>query len=1267
MGANDGFMLEFLYPKKTMALLKRMSVFGWDTWDYRHAIHARRQYSTPAGTSLEAADPTPIDTSAPANSEISRLQSAKYQADLAKRLDNISSSDLESMIRQSLQHRSYDKDTKDFAWQIYSHLPAEQRNILLRQLMVQFLAESPSAQHADRSLEILKTIPPSERTAATTHAAIKCYLQQNWIGLAVDEHSSATQRLVEAAYGTQDLLLRLVTDRQWELVFRVASEYGHHAYTFHHTERPRISWILRSHSNSDAQERALSLLEYVKTLEPVFDESRNRNTRALLQEVARSVLEPLLTAAPEELRPRLTLSLLDALTRANLVTARAYNRMINAQIKMWRASAGDAHSMPRMVSTRYSPYEGKNHSTMAVALYRNLIRHARTRFINGDKTWCPSHHTFHQMFLHARHVSSNLSEQVMDDWAYFRGEDDIGFRARDTALRDASYHGDVDRVHKHLTKLLRLREKKEQRIQVEDFHALLQGHARRRGGLLATINAFEEIKSRYHLEPDSICYKHLLDAYAKADLLKEATGCLIEMLNSGIPLHEKHLIPILRLCAMRGDVDAVYDFMAFGEEKGLKRTSLMLHALVLAYVKNDDLESAMQIVEKETLELADGKADGLALRGSWNTILTTCALRRDIDGVIAGHEQMKKHGIRLDADTYAALMQVLTLLRQPRKAWQIMTKVLPKENIEPGPFHFSIVMAGYANQHMWEEVLLADHYRRRKKVPSSPHTKLPYIKARMALLKNRVVVQSEKGLEDEKLGQAYAAEESKLENQILADLHNAGGDQRGSSNPTHATNGIAEYFYGFAIQMLGRSRSVDSALQLFGRYMDSNGEEQISIRFIESVMSTYGIAGDHEAVEKCWEFAYERAEKLANLKPVSELIDDEATDPPVLLSSTQEATIEPFEVEQSENSEPSDVPEDPFAFSSSSYPNNRGIVDKTLASAPQEPYDANLKSSHRYLTDPIHPAIGEDEVDGFETNSVTPIFDALREADAACGAAEQTAPHNLALEDPSSQDSSANDVSLYDPSADDPFATTTPPPEKRSSALSPTSSSLTRKIYSSRTSILNRALSIYMRTLYHTSRIPALINLISSLQKQGYTLDTNTWNLYIQILARTGRILEAFQLCEEKLMPQFPGWRRAYKEGTVWPRNAVSGYTLMRIDSRIGGPLTRPGIILPRYLTLVTLAGVLLHVRRMEAAGYGTSTSSAQDADAEDRLNRLAKSDAIRRKMKQGDGGFMGAVIVKSAPRTVRALETMPKIDEGVQHSLIRGQEGGGGRRFWGL
>lgn len=183
--------------------------------------------------------------------------------------------------------------------------------------------------------------------------------------------------------------------------------------------------------------------------------------------------------------------------------------------------------------------------------------------------------------------------------------------------------------------------------------------------------------------------------------------------------------------------------------------------------------------------------------------------------------------------------------------------------------------------------------------------------------------------------------------------------------------------------------------------------------------------------------------------------------------------------------------------------------------------------------------------------------------------------------------------------------------------------------------ILSSILSIYLIALGKYNRIATIPQVLERLQRNGFSLTTQNWSTYIQVLARSPRIIDqvvAFTIFEERYMPHFPGWKALRRGYAIKPEAAASTINYMDNSKGAGQPglvgkrarrfwsKIDPDYMYPTYTTLVHLASALLKFRERSIL----------------------------------DGGDQLRQIYSTAPRTIEALGAMPYLREKWQGVLLR-------------
>tara|TARA_R110002003_G_scaffold45_26_gene3700 strand:+ start:1119 stop:3593 length:2475 start_codon:yes stop_codon:yes gene_type:complete len=176
------------------------------------------------------------------------------------------------------------------------------------------------------------------------------------------------------------------------------------------------------------------------------------------------------------------------------------------------------------------------------------------------------------------------------------------------------------------------------------------------------------------------------------------------------------------------------------------------------------------------------------------------------------------------------------------------------------------------------------------------------------------------------------------------------------------------------------------------------------------------------------------------------------------------------------------------------------------------------------------------------------------------------------------------------------------------------------RISANRRNILFRTARVYMRSLLDPANsspnaLQEAQRTMRDLLVNGYTVDVFTWNEFVTILAQRGRLVDAFSICEEYLMPGFPGWRYLCPN---YVRKDRQGYQWMELRHYE----IKKTSIMPRYKTLIVLAAEFRKVRSDEQNGIGYDPNAG----------------AWRREILEG-----------MAPMTLRAIETMPRTNDRLQ------------------
>ncbi|KAG0649202.1 Pentatricopeptide repeat-containing [Hyphodiscus hymeniophilus] len=159
---------------------------------------------------------------------------------------------------------------------------------------------------------------------------------------------------------------------------------------------------------------------------------------------------------------------------------------------------------------------------------------------------------------------------------------------------------------------------------------------------------------------------------------------------------------------------------------------------------------------------------------------------------------------------------------------------------------------------------------------------------------------------------------------------------------------------------------------------------------------------------------------------------------------------------------------------------------------------------------------------------------------------------------------------------------------------------------------LNELITTQMICLSMQSKTDEIPTLVNSLLEEGFLLDNKNWNFYIQILARRYRYQLAFQICEERLMPNWTGWARIRWQAPERNRLPIELRNVRKL----------PKHYRPKSHTLLYLA-----------KGYLELQSAAAESTA---------------------GQNILAELEGSCPKTINAIRTMQRVDDSLERDVLR-------------
>ena len=459
--------------------------------------------------------------------------------------------------------------------------------------------------------------------------------------------------------------------------------------------------------------------------------------------------------------------------------------------------------------------------------------------------------------------------------------------------------------------------------------SLIAAHARRADTVEAQ-REFDRISTELRQKPDVGCWGALLNAYVRGDDVDGTLECYNRMLNSGLQLNRRSFAPIIQYFANRGDVGQVIEILETTKRKGVLLNADLFSNLVLAHIKSDNLPAA----EEALIAIVNAKRNGDLQDSStkaWNYILTAYATRRDVENVLRLFKEMQQNDVASDSMTYGALVHVLCLTHQTATAQKMVEKVMPEKGIPVLPFHYALLIAGYHRQDQHAKAVgMMDHMKKQGITPDASVTSA-YVRAK-----------SFQNLKDIECETASGISQQNREDEFRELLE--GNDLEGSISygprlglkdvdPRHPSDAYLETLlinYGNA----GMSGMVRKLTDLYeaNHQNGSASENSTSLRILTALMLAHFHAGDHSKVQDYWDRYAQTVARYFHFKDRKALGNQETNDEMCLNGGMPESTSHSITTWPFASLENAKIP-----------PSRRSIFSRPLV-----PYIRSLSAQQKY-------------------------------------------------------------------------------------------------------------------------------------------------------------------------------------------------------------------------------------------------------------------------------------------------------------------------------
>lgn len=862
---QDPLFLDFLYPARTLALMRRLSHLSREAWQARQMrlrnSGRMRQFSSRAN-GYDATDPPPVDAASgdtPFDSSEDASQRDPFEDISPMPMGDLSELDLEGfpldetngladvdnapeMLRSLLDAGELDSR---MVWVLWQKTDTAHRTPDLSAAVLDYLCSVKpfTPMFAQEATAIFDALDAKDRRPSSYHGAVTAYLLLNQLGKAAlaHEHGIESGHVARGKIGTSELLASAIEKERWQLAIEVYTEMTN-------LRGPTLEIWSVAKKNLEMCNHAESFLLYLRWMRRLTgrepeDQHQIRTFATDLGAQAIRQHAPHSSSASEEKR---LYRLLMRLKQSAFLESRHYEYALRGLLAS--PTTKEAKIPPMVVRKLYTRYiaiakadrsvvpSQKLFAAMLYALTGNMTKSHGTR---GTGLRVDVGNVAADMSVFHGRPSNKMLELLMDRYARV---------------------GDVTRT-KSWFRYIPIRQRK-------PFHLeyILEAHARC-GATEEAKKVFEDIKQMLGRDPHVRAWNMLLHGYARNDDAAGAYQVFDNLMSSSVEPDAYSFTAILDLMALRGDVDGIKDMLALAAsvDDRIIRSTAVAGYLVTAFINNDDMDSAELVAEQLRKRRGSEHMQG-SMTPIWNNIATAYALRRDVMGTRRVYERMLADGVEPDEFTYAALLQALCLVRNSDAAWKILRLVIPQKPVKQLSLHYAIVMAGYINQRKYERVAYVDKHRKQQGIRASLSTKIAAIKA-VALSEHVGRYQNRDNLQEE------LVRTEKMLAHVLSKndpWEYTAEPQTGLGFRTMDQSDGA--YVDIVIEIYGARGAFSMAERLLQEWVARNKDMDPSnparlppLRMIVALMSAHFKAERYDEVERLWDMALEQVAQLTQL------------------------------------------------------------------------------------------------------------------------------------------------------------------------------------------------------------------------------------------------------------------------------------------------------------------------------------------------------------------------------------------------------------------
>jgi len=826
-------LLDFLYPEKTLAFIRRLSAYGTDTTDVRRKQtlgSSMRQFSTSKGQSRHnEQEPWQIKQ----EMESMLLQSTADDA-----------------LQQLLWSNTPGK--QELAWYLYSAIPDRDRTVHLRSDMLDYLEKSDLTYTGARVLEIFDVIPPEHRRSSSYRIAVASYIALQMVGPAIQLLEEAANRFDTVQIGFDVVLKRTTQDYQWDLSFRAFQIFLRQAERinlrpsewFTYTKMHNWETLFGGSAHiTEPVEHLQSFLEHIRLFqhELVSIQGGKNALMLFLTGYVPGVIQQMITTF-EPKNPQLLSSLkilFHDLRSMGLSTSILYEYTIAAMLD----------------TPRYREY--MTQPTPFVVLYEEY----RQQYLDGAGP-APTRRLLGKLLMqYGTRFNFYRLDQIVEDARKFHRSNPYTPTMLTNLLRFYAQGGLVNRVHEFFGEL---QSRYPDLINLRTIISLTYVYARS-NDVPGAIRQFKRIAEEFGMVPDTACWNTLLLAFTRSDDLEGALECFNNLQEAGVRPDLYTINPMLDLCAARGDVEAFEAL--FSRAKALdipvETDRRARSGYIQAFLNAGEPEGAEAIAHRLLQSWRAGTLKGEQITHAWNLLLSYYAVIGATAESRRIYKQMIDYKIPLDSWTYGGLMRALVEAKQTNAAYKIMRTTMRNNHIQVYAFHYAIAITGFIREGQNHRAMEALARMQRNGLYQTESSR------QAALLSIGVseLMYLRKHAPSDPKARLIALEEELRKSLMAEHGHELAHDQpkHGRFIDSPELSHVPQGYFGLVILLYTTRGAYDICKELFLAASKNQTEQRnfdVPIALLTAIMEAHFKAEEFDDVERCWELARQEANRL---------------------------------------------------------------------------------------------------------------------------------------------------------------------------------------------------------------------------------------------------------------------------------------------------------------------------------------------------------------------------------------------------------------------